>query len=115
MLDSLKQAGKHIEREIGHAWESLADEWHELLSRSSHALRHFEHLGHKDNKHKGPPDFPQWSLLAGEIEETDDEVVVRVELPGMQKSDCQVSIEDNLLKINGKNGWSASPAIAAIT
>ena len=102
MLESLKQAGKHIEREIGRAWESLSDGWRELLSRSSNALTRFELHGHKGKKHEGLPDFPQWSLLAGEIEETEDEVVVRVELPGMQKSDCQVTIEDNLLKINGE-------------
>ena len=42
MLDSLKQAGKNIGRELNRAWESLSDGWRELLSRCSNALVHYE-------------------------------------------------------------------------
>ena len=38
MLDSLKQAGRNIGREINRAWENLSEGWRELLSRSSDAL-----------------------------------------------------------------------------
>ena len=48
------------------------------------------------------PEDPRWSLLSSEIEETDDEVVVRVEAPGLQKSDCEVVIEDNMMRISGE-------------
>ena len=41
MLDSLKQTGKNIGRQIGRAWEDLSEGWRELLSRSSDALTHF--------------------------------------------------------------------------
>lgn len=47
-------------------------------------------------------DLPRWSLLASEIEETGDEVVVRIEAPGLQRADCQVVIEDNLLRMSGE-------------
>lgn len=104
MLDSLKQAGKNIGREIGRAWENLSEGWHELLSRSSNALTHFS----RSNKNEVQPEsgalavFPRWSLLAGEVEETSKEIVVRVEAPGMEKGDCRITIEGNMLHLSGE-------------
>ena len=103
MLDSLKEAGKNIGHEIGRAWDAVSDGWRELYSRSSDALTHFSHT-----RDVSPPPgaifapYPRWSLLASEVEETESEVVVRIELPGMDKKDCQVTIEGNRLNLSGK-------------
>jgi HSP20 family protein len=104
MLDSLKQAGKNIGRELGRTWESLSEGWRELLSRSNEALTHFS----RDSKNGTQPEngtlatFPCWGLLAGEVEETDSEIVVRVEVPGMEKEDCRITIEGNVLYLSGE-------------
>ncbi|HEU0188949.1 MAG TPA: Hsp20/alpha crystallin family protein [Gallionella sp.] len=104
MLDSLKQAGKNIGREIGHTLENLSEGWRELLRYSSEALTHFS----RNNKNGTPPEngalatFPRWGLLAGEVEETDKEILVRVEAPGMEKEDCRITIEDNMLYLSGE-------------
>jgi HSP20 family protein len=114
MLDALKTTGKNIGHQISRAWENLSEGWRELLSRSSGALTHFGQ--HKDEiKVHGKDDaaspanigselagFPRWSLLAGEVEETAKEIVVRVELPGMDKADCSITIEGNLLRLSGE-------------
>ena len=103
MMNSLKQTGANIGREIGRAWESLSQGWHELLSRSGEALTHFTHR--KQDQETGtdsPVGFPQWSLLAGEMEETSRDVLVRVELPGLEKADCTVRIEGNVLYVSGE-------------
>ena len=103
MLNSLKQTGKNIGREISRAWENLSEGWRELLSRSSDALTHFTR--HKDEDQKESSElatFPRWSLLAGELEETAKDVVVRVEVPGMDKDDCQITIEGNMLHLSGE-------------
>ena len=42
MLDSLKEAGKSIGRELTRASESLSDGWRELLSRCGSALVRYE-------------------------------------------------------------------------
>ena len=103
MLDSLKEAGKNIGHEIGRAWDAVSDGWRELYSRSSDALTHFSHT-----RDVSPPPgaifapYPRWSLLASEVEESESEVVVRIELPGMDKKDCQVSIEGNTLILSGR-------------
>jgi HSP20 family protein len=103
MLDSLKQAGKNIGREINRAWESLSEGWRELLSRSSDALTHFAHNKDTETPESGArPAFPRWSLLAGEVEETGKDVLVRVEVPGMEKEDCRITIEGNMLYVSGE-------------
>ena len=61
MLESLKQTGKNMGREISHAWESLSEGWRELLSRSGHALTHFTRR--KDDGPRGDREqdlFPRW-------------------------------------------------------
>jgi HSP20 family protein len=103
MLDSLKQTGKNIGREINRAWENLSEGWRELLSRSSNALTQFTH--HKDDEQKESSaltTFPRWSLLAGELEETAKDVVVRVEIPGMDKEDYRITVEGNMLHLSGE-------------
>lgn len=47
------------------------------------------------------PGYPRWSLLAGEVEETDKEILVRIEVPGMEKKDLQITIDGNLLCLSG--------------
>jgi HSP20 family protein len=46
--------------------------------------------------------LPHWSLLAGELEETPDDVLVRLELPGLDKNDCSILIDGNMLHLSGE-------------
>jgi len=46
--------------------------------------------------------FPRWNFLAGEVEETEKELIVRVEVPSIEKSDWQITIEGNVLYLNGE-------------
>jgi HSP20 family protein len=109
MLDSLKQAGKNISRGLSRTWENISEGWRELVHHGSDALTHFsrhkDEESQKDEQRASPgahPTFPNWSLLAGEIEETDKEIVVRVELPGMEKEDCNVTIDGRMLYVRGE-------------
>lgn len=103
MLDSLKQTGRNIGHGLGHTWERLAEGWRELLGRSSEALTHFARS--KDEEQKTGTTLstlPHWSLLAGEVEETGKEVLVHIEVPGMEKEDCHITIENNVLYLSGE-------------
>ncbi|SFI93408.1 Hsp20/alpha crystallin family protein [Nitrosomonas sp. Nm34] len=104
MLESLKEAGKSIGRELGRAWENLSDGWRELLTRSGEALTHFgrSRNGVTTEGESQLPVFPRWGLLAGEVEETDKEIVVRVEAPGIEKEDWQITIDGNKLYLSGE-------------
>lgn len=102
MLNTLKETGKNIGREISRAWDSLSEGWHELLSRSGNALTHFTRRKDKADEDSELAAFPRWSLLAGELEETPRDVVLRIELPGLDKDDCNISIEGNMLHLSGE-------------
>lgn len=104
MLESLKEAGKSISRELGRAWENLSEGWRELLSRSGEALTHFARNKDKSVAEEDGqlPVLPRWSLLAGEVEEADKEIVVRVEVPGIEKQDWQITVDGSMLYIRGE-------------
>ena len=69
---------------------------------SGNALTHFSHRREVGEEQGGRAVFPRWSLLAGELEETPGDLVVRVELPGMDKGDCRIVIEGNILYLSGE-------------
>ena len=114
MMDSLKHAGKNISRGLSRTWEHVSEGWRELAHHSSDALTHFVHRKDEEHKEQGAmspyssqypspyPSFRNWSLLAGDMEETDKEIVVRIEAPGMDKKDCQITIDGNMLYLKGE-------------
>ena len=106
MLDSLKQAGKHIGRGLSRTWENISEGWRELVHHSSDALTHFTRNKDEEREARGVagtfPAFRNWGLLAGEVEETDKDIVVRVEAPGIEKKDCQITIDGNMLYLRGE-------------
>ncbi|SEK56259.1 Hsp20/alpha crystallin family protein [Nitrosovibrio tenuis] len=106
MLDSLKQVGKHIGRGLSRTWENISEGWRELVHHSSDALTHFNRNKDEERDEGGAgsmlPAFRNWGLLSGEVEETDKEIVVRIEVPGIEKKDCQITIDGNMLYIKGE-------------
>jgi HSP20 family protein len=103
MLESLKQSGRDLGLTINRAWRTSAEGWRELLHHSSEALTHFTHRKEKHaDESTWLDNFPQWGLLAGEIEETEKEVVVRMEVPGMSREDCRIMTEGSTLCITGE-------------
>ena len=74
-----------------------------LLRRGGGSLTHFSHQK-SEGEESGSElsTLPRWSLLAGEVEETGNDVIVRVELPGIAKEDCQITIDGNMLYLSGE-------------
>ena len=93
-MDTLKR--------IARAWEELTEGWRQLLSRNSDALTHFATGAQKKDGKQSVPDFPKWSLLAAETWETAGAFIVRIEVPGMEKGDFDVSIHGSTLRIRGE-------------
>ena len=103
ILTALKQTGENVGSDLSQAWDKLSECWHELLSRSTQALTRYKRP--KDapaSADQALAQFPNWGLLAGEIEETARDLVVRIELPGMDKDDCQITLEGNVLVLRGE-------------
>ena len=95
MLDSLRKVGKEIGKELNRAWENLSDGWRELLSRSGNALTHFSKSKEEEEKGAGAlASFPSWSLLAGEVMETEHSIIVRLEVPGMERKTATLPLRE---------------------
>ncbi|MCX7961493.1 MAG: Hsp20/alpha crystallin family protein [Burkholderiales bacterium] len=101
MLETLQQFGREIGRDLARGWESLTEGWRELLSRSANALTRFTRKD-KDGGDVVAADAPHWSLLAGDVMDTGGDIVVRLELPGVEKDDCEVVVEGNVLYVRGE-------------
>ena len=97
-----KHLRSELERGIARAWEGLTEGWREMLSHSNGALTRFRRGVSKREQGNGDEEFPSWSLLAAECWETAQSVIVRVEVPGMNKEDLDVSVQGSTLYIRGE-------------
>jgi HSP20 family protein len=80
------------------AWDNVADGWRQLSERASSALTRFNPVRHADQLQTADEQLvahaSRWGLLAAEVTETDKEVVVRLEVPGMERDDFDLDVVD---------------------
>jgi HSP20 family protein len=106
-LSELKQG-------LEEAWHSVAEGWRQLRDRAAGALTHFT---------PGAPAAPaaqpseaghypaaNWALLAGDVFEDDDKVVVRLEAPGMEKGDFDLEVRSDALIVRGEKRFERETA-----
>jgi HSP20 family protein len=88
------------------AWESLAEGWRALRTRASGALTRF-----RRNDGAAPGEFASsvdrfesagWGLMAADIRQDDDRVVVRIEAPGMSREDLHIDVDRDRLCVWGE-------------
>lgn len=101
-MDPFKHFRTELERNIIRAWDRLSEGWRELLSRSGAALTHFANPATGKPESEAAQNFPTWSLLSADVWETAKSVIVRVEIPGMEKEDFDISIHGSALRIRGE-------------
>ena len=101
-MDPFNHLRSQLQHGVVRAWESLTEGWRELLSRSSGALTHFTAPAKSKRESESDQDFPRWGLLAGETWETAQSVIIRVEVPGMNQSDLDISVRNSVLCIRGE-------------
>ena len=101
-MSSLAQLREGLNR----AWDSMAEGWQHLRQRASQALTRFNPIRHEDGLQTVSDQAmlrgARWGLLAADIEERPDSVVVRLEAPGMDKDDFDISVIDNYLVVRGE-------------
>lgn len=102
MLESLQQFGKEIGRDLARTWEHLSEGWRELLSRSSNALTRYTRPKASREPESDEAGAPSWGILAGDVSDDGKNIVVRVELPGVERDDCEVVVDGSTLYIRGE-------------
>ncbi len=90
------------------AWDHLVDGWQRLYRRAAGAMTRFT-PGRKTGELATTGDSQAlalrnvgWGVLAAEVFDDDDRVVVRLEAPGMKKGDFDLQVMDDYLVVRGE-------------
>lgn len=92
---------------LNDAWGTLVDGWQRLYRRAAGAMTRFT-AGKKageGNKEAGQEIAVRsagWGVLAAEVFDGDDKIVVRLEAPGMEKADFDLEVLDDYLVVRGE-------------
>lgn len=100
------KALEEIKQGLEDAWESLSEGWHRLRRRAAGALTRFTPGKSGPIATKRDEDFypgaTGWGLLAGDVYEDERRLVVRIEIPGMEKEDSDIEVHDDTLIVKGE-------------
>lgn len=100
-LDELKHG-------FGSLLDTLGDGWHRLRETAAGAFTHFRPGQDTDLPARGEVDddfyLPTqgWAMLGGDVFEDDKRVVVRLEIPGMDKKDLDIEVQADVLVVRGE-------------
>ena len=83
--------------------ETVGDGWTKLVAKSGQALTRFTRRQTATEEGTELPEVVEsWGMLAGEVAETGSHLIVRLEAPGMDKSDFDIQVEHGTLTIRGE-------------
>lgn len=98
---------KNIRDGLGRAWDNLSREWGQFMDKASGALTRFTPLK-SEEEDSGSLDLvahaPRLGFMAAEVMESDNDVVARVEAPGMEPGDFKVEVVGDHLVVRGSKG-----------
>lgn len=97
-----------VKESKGSFWESLAEGWRHITQFASGALTRFR-AGEKtqlpDQADIDDPSFlptRSWAVIGGDMFEDDQRIVVRLEVPGVDKSDLSIEVRGDTLVVSGE-------------
>ena len=99
---------EEIRQGVSSFWDSVAEGWNRLRESAASAL-----TGFKADSDTGLPAKTEvddeyylpsqgWAMLGGDVFEDDKKVVVRLEVPGMDKSDLDIEVQGDVLVVSGE-------------
>lgn len=87
-------------------WHSVGEGWRQLRERTSEALTRFTPAAKNKTVSESQPAAPSqssdWALLAGDLYEDADQIVVRLEVPGVDKADLGLEVCGDILIVRGE-------------
>jgi HSP20 family protein len=97
---------EHLRGGLSRAWESVTEGWREFVERSGNALTRF-HLAHSSSEVETAEDRiaregSRWGVVAAEVALGDNDVVITMEVPGMESGDFDIEIVDDVLVVRGE-------------
>ncbi|HJV80699.1 Hsp20/alpha crystallin family protein [Noviherbaspirillum sp.] len=89
-------------------WDSVAEGWQHLRQSASSAITGFKPSVQTNLPAKSDIDdaffIPSmgWSMLGGDVFEDDKRLVVRIEVPGLDKNDLDIEVQGDALIVRGE-------------
>jgi len=99
---------QQISEGVGEAWEGLMDGWRRLYRRAAGAITRFSPAARerRDVDARASREVAVrsagWGVLACEVYDDADRVVVRLEAPGMEKGDFDLQVLEDHLVVRGE-------------
>ena len=93
---------------LNEAWDTLLDGWQRLYRRAAGAITRFtpgDQRAQRDaagERRDVALRSAGWGVLAAEVFDDDDNVVIRLEVPGMDKDNFDLQVRDNYLVVRGE-------------
>jgi HSP20 family protein len=97
-----------LKQGISTFWDSLAEGWQHLRQSASTALTGFKPGEQTNLPSRNEVDdafyLPSvgWSMLGGDLFEDDKRLIVRLEVPGMDKNDLDIEVQGDALIVRGE-------------
>lgn len=90
----------------------MADGWQRMRQSAAAALTRFRRTGQANVSAKAEVDddvylpSPGWSMLGGDVFEDERRLVVRLEVPGMDKDEFDIEVLNDALVVNGEKRFA---------
>jgi HSP20 family protein len=94
---------EQVEHNAEQALATLSEGWRDLRSRAGSALTHFRRkVTESREEAQELPSLSRWAFMAADVVDLKDKVVVRVEAPGLSRSDFQLELHGGVLSVQGE-------------
>ena len=102
---------QQVRENLGRTWDQLSEGWRHLLDRASGALTKFSPVHHSSGKDADdyiPVSWQgiRWGLMAADVFDDDDRVVVKLEAPDMDANDFNIEVRGDMLVVRGEKKFS---------
>ncbi len=98
---------QQLQQGFSHAWDTLVDGWRHLYHRAASAMTRFVPRklpaeGDSEEAHELVRRSSGWGVLAAEVFDDGEKLVVRLEIPGMEAGEFQLEVIDRALVVRGE-------------
>ncbi|MCB1685344.1 MAG: Hsp20/alpha crystallin family protein [Pseudomonadales bacterium] len=94
-----------LKEDAGQTWRWLAEGWRAISGRAANALTYFSPA--RENRQEVDRRDLRWGVLAVDVSEHADHVLVELEVPGLDKEDIDVTVADGQLMVSGSKRYEA--------
>ena len=91
-----------LKEDFGNTWKWLAEGWRHISAKAANALTYFA-----PSKAEDTATDLRWGLLAVDVSDHGEYVMVELEVPGLDREDIDVTVEGNRLVVTGTKRYES--------